>query len=651
MKHIEDSGQAEGVSDQVAENIAALRRLFPELITEASTGSSIDVEVLKQLVGEKTVEQGEERFGLSWHGKRAARQLALTSSRGTLRPAPDDSVDWDGTQNLMIEGDNLEVLKLLQKSLAGKVKLIYIDPPYNTGKDFVYRDDFKDGVRHYLEVTGQAEGGARISSNTEAGGRFHTEWLNMMYPRLKLAREMLTEDGVIFVSIDDREVANMKLLCDAVFGEEHRLATFIWRKKSSVSYLAKNALVIHEYILAFSRSSGERLIDSQLVESSTDAVFHVVQAANDVKERIVRKGARLKGREEGATLTLEAGLYSLPSHAVELLDPMVFHDGILVSDSRVRGRFGVGQELLDEAAESIQVSVAGMMYRDKDGSDTKPPLSMIIEKDWSTRAASSQLKKLFDGQPLFDHPKPVALMQYLIHLCQDPTSIVLDFFAGSGTTGHAVMAQNAADGGSRRFVLVQLPEPLDAGVKEQKVAAEFCDGLGKPRNIAELTKERLRRAGEKVREENPMFAGDVGFRVFKLDSSNLTAWDPDRENLEDSLLAAVESVKSDRSESDVLYELLLRLGIDLCVPIQEREIAGKTVHAVGGGVLLACLAERVGREDVEGLAEGIVGWIGELEPAGDVTCVFRDAAFDDDVVKTNLTAVLEQHGVTTVRSV
>jgi len=214
-----------------------------------------------------------------------------------------------------------------------------------------------------------------------------------------------------------------------------------------------------------------------------------------------------------------------------------------------------------------------------------------------------------------------------------------------------VMAQNAADGGSRRFVLVQLPEPLDPEVKEQKVAAEFCDVLGKPRNIAELTKERLRRAGEKVRAENPMFAGDVGFRVFKLDSSNLTAWDPDREDLEESLLAAVESVKSDRSESDVLYELLLRLGIDLCVPIEEREIAGKMVHAVGGGVVLACLAERVGREDVEGLAEGIVGWIGELKPVGDVTCVFRDAAFDDDVVKTNVTAVLEQHGVTTVRSI
>jgi adenine-specific DNA-methyltransferase len=268
----------------------------------------------------------------------------------------------------------------------------------------------------------------------------------------------------------------------------------------------------------------------------------------------------------------------------------------------------------------------------------------------STTTGQSDLKEI-ELAGVFDFPKPVDLIQLLVETASTSGSVVVDFFAGSGTTGHSVMAQNAADGGSRRFVLVQLPEPLDPEVKEQKVAAEFCDVLGKPRNIAELTKERLRRAGEKVRADNPMFAGDVGFRVFKLDSSNLTAWDPDREDLEESLLAAVESVKSDRSESDVLYELLLRLGIDLCVPIEEREIAGKMVHAVGGGVVLACLAERVGREDVEGLAEGIVGWIGELKPVGDVTCVFRDAAFDDDVVKTNVTAVLEQHGVTTVRSI
>ncbi len=270
----------------------------------------------------------------------------------------------------------------------------------------------------------------------------------------------------------------------------------------------------------------------------------------------------------------------------------------------------------------------------------------------TSQSTKKELSGLLDGNVVFDSPKPVGLVIRMLDICTDPQSdVVLDFFAGSGTTGHAVIAQNAADGGNRRYVLVQLPEPLDPETKDQKVAAEFCDTLGKPRNIAELTKERLRRAAKKIKDENPMFAGDLGFRVFKLDSSNIRAWEPDRDDLDNSLLAHAEHLKDGRTEQDILYELLLKLGLDLCVPIETRNIAGKTVHSIGGGVLLACLATQIARDEVEPLAQGIVAWHKALAPAGDTTCVFRDSAFADDVAKTNLAAILNQHGLTNVRSV
>jgi adenine-specific DNA-methyltransferase len=649
MMRIELPDNDKGVSEQVSENIAALTRLFPELITEISTGHAIDIEVLKQLVGDRTVEQGDERFGLSWHGKRAARQLALTSSRGTLRPAREDSVDWDGTQNLMIEGDNLEVLKLLQKSLAGKVKLIYIDPPYNTGKDFVYRDDFRDGVQHYLEVTGQSEGSARISSNTEAGGRYHTDWLNMMYPRLHLAYQLLRDDGFIAVSISDDEHGHLRLMLDEIFGDKNLVETFVWHSTFRPSNMSRKTRNNAEFVLLYAKDAAREF---ELFERSQDPQGDASLTQNNNKPRVLTFPAGVV-RVNLPDRTYNQGKYG----EIVLHNDLVVQSGTNVNSFQIEGKFAWSQEYLDNEINSgvtLSIKSSSMIpYYRKDYKQTVLRPTKILPNDLigDVLAASAEVRALF-AEDIFSYPKPTSLIKFLITAIKSSADdVVVDFFAGSGTTGHAVMAQNAADGGSRRFVLVQLPEPLDPEVKEQKVAAEFCDVLGKPRNIAELTKERLRRAGEKVRAENPMFAGDVGFRVFKLDSSNLTAWDPDREDLEESLLAAVESVKSDRSESDVLYELLLRLGIDLCVPIEEREIAGKMVYAVGGGVLLACLAERVAREDVEGLAEGIVGWIGELEPVGDVTCVFRDAAFDDDVVKTNVTAVLEQHGVTTVRSI
>ncbi|MDG0853581.1 site-specific DNA-methyltransferase [Roseateles puraquae] len=456
-------------ADLVADNIAQLKALFPELLTEGPNGAAVNLDVLKALVGDATVADADEKYGLNWHGKRRARQLALTPSTGTLRPCPEESVDWDGTQNLMIEGDNLEVLKLLQKSYAGKVKLIYIDPPYNTGNDFVYPDSFQNSIQTYLELTGQKEEGQKTSSNTEASGRFHTDWLNMLYPRLKLARNLLQDDGVLCVSIDDVEQANLRKVCDDLFGEE----------------------------------------------------------------------------------TLE-------------------------------------------------------------------------------------LKELFNGDAPFDTPKPVRLMRRLIELFCGRDDLILDFFCGSASFGHAAMECNAAgEDSALRFILVQLPEPVTR--------------VGY-RTIADISKERLRRAGSKVKADHPEAQVDVGFRVFKLDESNIRAWIPKAAELGQSLLEHQEHLLPGRTEQDLLSELLLKLGLDLCVPMQQQGIAGKSVHAVGAGVLLACLAESITTAEVEQLADGIVQWHHQLAPAGETTCVFRDSAFADDVAKTNMAAILQQHGIKNVRS-
>lgn len=529
--------------DFFEENLARLKALFPEMVTEGPTGASINVDVLKTLVGDRTVTDADEKYGLNWHGKRQARRLALTPSTGTLRPCPEDSLDWDTTQNLMIEGDNLDVLKLLQKRYAGKVKLIYIDPPYNTGKDFVYPDNFQDSIKNYLERTGQIEGGRKISSNTEASGRKHTNWLNMMYPRLKLARNLLSDDGVLFVSIDDTELARLQDVCAEIFGEESFIGTFAWRKKSSISYLSTSMLTIHEHILAYSKSpSGITLVDHIRWQHDTESVFHVFQSGNPERERIVRAGARLKNASrEFDIVEMPAGIYKLPSHSVEFLNQATFKEGILQGDIVVRGRFTVGQDLLDSIPAAILINKSGMMYQEKDGEPrSKPPLSIIDENQWVTRTASAEIKAIFGQDAVFSYPKPVGLIKYLCHLFPDNSALVLDFFAGSGTTGHAVMAQNAADGGNRRYILVQLPEPLDATCKNQRIAAEYCDQLGKPRTIAEITKERLRRASRKIRDENPLFTGDLGFRVFKLDSSNIRAGEPDREDLVEQKIRDLE---------------------------------------------------------------------------------------------------------------
>ena len=647
--------------DLVAENLDHLKELFPEAWTEGR----IDFDVLKQLLG-GAVDERDEKYGLNWHGKRQARQIALTPSMATLRPCPDESVDWDTTQNLMIEGDNLEVLKLLQKSYAGKVKMIYIDPPYNTGKDFVYPDDFQDTIKNYQELTGRKEGSRKISTNKEAGGRFHTDWLTMLYPRIKASRSLLAPDGVLFVSIDDNEAGNLREVLDELYGEENFLGTIVWRTATDNN--PTQIATDHEYILAYAKAR-EALTDWEMPSAKGAAIG----------EQYQRLRASLGNQPDAIQVALRswirkavvAGDVDLDgvSHYDFVDDRGVYYPGNSANTRRGGYNFDIVHPITREICAkpengyrwplaTLQAAAARGDVHWGDDHTSVPKIKKRLETATAllkssyyedNRGSTKELTALM-GAKVFDNPKSLRLLGRLIGFASSRDGIVLDFFAGSGTTAHAVMALNAADGGTRRYVLVQLPEPLDPEKREQKVAAEYCDALHRPRNIAELTKERLRRAAGKIRGDSPPFSGDFGFRDFKLDSSNIRTWEPNRDDLDQTLLDAVEHVKADRTGKDILYELLVKRGLDLCAPIETRLIAKKEVHSVGGGALLACLSERITRNEVDALATGIAAWHKTLVSAAETACVFRDSAFEDDVAKANMAAILEQHGLSNVRT-
>jgi adenine-specific DNA-methyltransferase len=617
-------------ADIVAGNVEQLKALFPEVFTEGK----VDFEVLKQLIG-GAVDEREEKYGLNWHGKRRARKLALTPSTGTLRPCQDESVNWDTTQNLMIEGDNLEVLKLLQKSYSGKVKLIYIDPPYNTGNEFIYPDDFRNSIANYLMLTGQIESdGRKITSNSDSSGRYHTDWLNMMFPRLKLGRSLLREDGILFISIDDCEVDNLRKVCSEIFGEENFIATVIWQKvyspKNSAQYFSDD----HDYILVYARNAD--VWRPHLLPRSDEANARYENIDNDPR-------GPWKPSDLTARNYYSKGLYEVTSPSGRRFTSGVGRywrqsiEGFRELEKENRVWWGPKGDAMPAQKRFLSEVQQGIV-----------PQTLWFYKDVGhTQEAKKELLKYVDFQKnenVLNSVKPTRLIERMLQIGTTPNSgdIVVDFFAGSAPTGHAVMKQNVADGGNRRFVLVQLHEPLPAA--EPKM-----------RTIFEMGQKRLLAVGMELRkanEVNLLIANrpDLGFRVFKLDSSNIRAWEPDRDDLDQTLLDSVEHLKTERTEADILYELLLKLGLDLCVPIEQKTIAGKPVHSIGSGVLLVCLAEKITRDEVEPLAQGIVAWHKALSPSGDSTCVFRDSAFADDVAKTNLAAILNQHGLANVRS-
>jgi adenine-specific DNA-methyltransferase len=604
-------------ADIVAGNIDALRALFPEAFSEGK----IDFDVLKGLLG-ASVDDREEKYGLNWHGKRRARQIALTPSTGTLLPAPDESVDWDTTQNLMIEGDNLEVLKLLQKSYAGKVKLIYIDPPYNTGNDFVYPDDFRDSTQNYLKISGQLQDGRPVTSNMETSGRFHTDWLSMMYPRLKLAKNIMKDDGVIAISIDDGEIDNLIKICSEIFGEENHLATIVWQKRYVSNVTAKWLSDMHDYIVVFAKDREKVFVNSwQRSEEQLEAYKNPDSDPRGV----------WRAQDLSASKPYAAGVFTIEGPTGNSFDPPPnrywrcnreqFQKW--VEDNRIW--WGVNGDVRPMLKSFLSESERGIT----------PHTWWDYNFAGHNKEATLELKELFDGDAPFDTPKPVRLMRKLIDLFTESGDTVMDFFCGSAAFGHAALEAGAEKGSPYRFILVQFPEPTN-----RKGFATIFD----------IAAERIRRAANAIKAASPMILGDVGFRVFKLASSSIRAWEPDPESLEDSLLKNAEHLVQGRSEQDVLYELLLKLGLDLCVPIKVNTIADKAVHSIGGGALIVCLADDLTKDVVEGLANGIVAWRAALAPAVDTRVVFKDSGFADDIAKTNMAAILNQNGISDVRS-
>ncbi|EIY5369985.1 site-specific DNA-methyltransferase [Klebsiella quasipneumoniae] len=598
-----------------ADNITKLKSLFPEAFNE----DSVDFEVLKQLLGEN-VDDKEERYGLNWHGKRQARQLALTPSRGTLRPCKDESVDWDNTKNLMIEGDNLEVLKLLQKSYAGKVKLIYIDPPYNTGQDFIYSDDYRDNLSKYLNFTGQVINGNKISTNTETSGRFHTSWLNMMYPRLKLAKNLLHSDGFIFVSIDSHEVSNLKIIMDDIFGEEcYRNTIAVRRGIKNVQAQFEDVSALsqgHEYILLYSKNSLSRL--PKLSQS------HLEQKPGKW-DTFWRGTDRPTMRYELFGITPEKGQWRWEKNrTTEAIENYRF---FLEKKSQQ-------MSLDDWFFDNLTSTNKKLNFVRKNDEDVvqyyvPPSDGKILSDNWMDISLSG-------NETIFDTEKNTDLLERIINwICRSSNDIVLDFFAGSGTTGHAVLKSNSKNNSNIHYMLIQLPEPSNK--------SEFM-------TISDLTKYRLIESGKKVKDGNPDWNGDVGFRVFKLDTSNIRPWEASAETLSQQLDAYVSPILEGRSEEDLLTELMLKRGIDLSVNVETRQFDELTVSCVDGGKLFTCFTRQIPASSVEALTKGIIDWHKSLKAGKDTVCYFLDDAFENNVAKTNLCAILEQHGLTNLHS-
>jgi adenine-specific DNA-methyltransferase len=630
----------------VADNIELLKQLFPTIVKEGN----IDLNELKSLLGE-TVEEKEEYYRFTWAGKNQARLEANKPTTATLRPNKADSKDWDTTNNIFIEGDNLEVLKLLQKSYANKIKMIYIDPPYNTGKDFVYKDNYADNLGNYLSITGQTnKEGKKTSTNTESDGRYHSNWLNMMYPRLRLARNLMADDGVIFISIDDNEVHNLRKVCDEIFGEENFIAVLptIMNLKGNNDEFGFAGT--HEYTVVFIKNieSREELFGIPLEEEDKKSYKF------DDGLGLYKKGATLmRTGVAGGRDKRPKGFY--PIYVSKNYDRISLKrlDG---DDFEVYPKTGKGKEMSwRRSPETLEKSLNEFIITNNKGkisfykkqrlSDDilygKKPKTLFYKPAYSSGNGTEDIKKLFDNERVFDNPKPLELIKDLVSTGISD-GIILDFFAGSGTITHSIFELNAKNGFKKQFIAVQLPEPTE----EKSVA--FKVGYT---NIADITKERIRRAGEKIKndyKDNKEVVNklDVGFKAFKLDSSNIQAWDGNPDNLEEQLDIFANNIKTDRTEEDILFEILLKYGLDLTVAIDEKTIAAQKVFSVGQGTLFICLSNAIS----PAVSEGIGTWKQELNPT---ICrvIFKDTGFQSDKDKTNAMQILKRFGIEEVNSI
>lgn len=623
--------------DIAEENIAKLKEIFPDVFCEGK----VDFEKLQQVLG-NYIEDEDERYNFSWNGKGRSLRLAQSPSTGTLRPCKEESKDWDTTENLYIEGDNLEVLKLLQKSYHGKIKMIYIDPPYNTGHDFVYPDDYTDNMQNYLELTGQVDReGKKITTNPDTNGRYHTDWLNMMYPRLRLARNLLADDGVIFISIDDNEVENLTKIGKEVFGDSNYINALKWKRKKQPSFLSRYIAPVMEYILVFAKNSDN--MGKLSVETVSDSTKKVINISNAESERVFKEGVEVKGITNGI---IQKGVYTVKTMSVEYKDDVIVEDGYTINPITVKAKFLNTQdkinEFIDEKLLFITATKGLRRYiSEEEKSKAKSITDLIL--DWGDNQDSEKEQKELLDEKYFDYTKPVQLIYNLIKSCTSDEGIILDFFSGSATTAHAVMQLNAEDGGNRKFICVQLPEPTDE--KSEAYKAGY-------KNICEIGKERIRRAGEKINaeiiESNKQIAldeeekklVDVGFKVFKLDTSNIKKWNPDFDNLEDSFVDSINNLVDGRSELDLVYEIMLKYGLDLTYPVEELSYGDKKIYSIAFGMLVICVAE--------GVSKDVADFIVEYKKQNNIEemrTVFKDGCFKDDSTQMSIKETLKSAGI------
>ncbi len=635
--------QTKNIAD---ENYAALAKLFPNALTETIVGydeegkaiveRAIDVDVLRQEISCSVVEGREERYQFTWPDKKKAMLLANAPIAKTLRPNREESVDFDNTENLYIEGDNLDVLKLLLETYLGKIKMIYIDPPYNTGGDFVYEDDFAQSMDEYLVNSGQFDDvGNRLVTNTENSGRFHTDWLNMIYPRLKISKHLLKDDGVIFISIDDHELDNLCKVCDEIFGRRNFVSKIIWQKKTGASD-ATHIATITEYILVYAKNI-------QVLEMTQNEDAHDSNRYRYKDEYYEERGAFYYDSLDRGTLgyheTLDYPVIA-PS-GVEVYPngrKCMFNDGWRWKWGKDKLNWGIKNGFIEVRENTSKECGWGVYYKiyenvDNDGNIIKrssPYKNLIL--DVLNTHASSEAKEIFGRTDYFSNPKPVNLVKHFIHLGTEEQDIVLDFFSGSATTAHATMKLNLEDGKKRRFILVQLPELTD--VKGTAYKAGYT-------TICEIGKERIRRAAIKIKEENPKVNFDGGFRVLKLDSSNMkdVYYNPSQIQ-QQSLFTSTDNIKEDRTPEDLLFQVMLDLGVLLSSKIEEIVIAGKKVFNVAEGFLIACFESNVTEEVVKAVAQ--------QKP---YYAVFRDSSMANDSVATNFDQIFATYSPETVRKV
>ncbi len=619
--------------DRVQENIGKIRELFPNAVTEVLRDGkptlAVDFDVLKQEMSSILIDDREERYQMTWPDKKKSILLANSPISATLRPCKEESVDFDNTENLYIEGDNLDVLKLLQETYLGKIKMIYIDPPYNTGNDFVYNDDFTMDSDDYADINGQYDDqGNRLFQNTESNGRFHTDWLNMIYPRLKVAKDLLSDDGVIFISIDDNEQTNLKKICDEIFDENSFIALFNWMKTATPPSLSKNLRKKFEYILCYAKEDLVNGLNGGVVEGGDMPLL------NEVNSQVT-----LRFEKDAVNFKIHDGVYKTGFYdRVYLEEDIEIKNGKALSDLVLTGHFKWTQPTLTQEIKNgtefwIKSEKFAIRYARK-GERIKLP-SNIISKDecnvGTNEDAQKDILAMFNKK-IIDYPKPVSLLKYLINMIVKRDDIILDFFSGSATTAHAVMQLNAEDGGNRKFIMVQLPEKC--GEKSEAYKAGY-------KTICDIGKERIRRAGKKIKEENPNTNIDTGFRVLKLDSSNMkdVFYRPSELTLD--LLAGLESnIKEDRTPFDLLFQVMLEFDTPLSAKINEKEVAGKKVFVVGDNDLIACFDENINEE--------VVKTIAQMKPN---YAVFRDNSFSSDAVAVNLDQIFATYSPNTTRKV